>query len=81
MGDKPKAWPSHGHAVDARNSVAENLLEIMDELSALQKRAEKGEVTRLDVALSVNRMYAKATSSLTLLVQQEAPIHPSRFTK
>lgn len=81
MADKPIGWPTHGHAVNARNDVAENLLTIMDELTALQKRAELGEVTRLDVALSINRIYAKASTSLALLIQQDAPIHPSRIMK
>ena len=79
MPDKPVGWPSHGHAVNARNDVAERLMQIMDELAELQKRAEMGEVTRLDVSLSANRMNQMAAASLMLLIQQGAPVHPSRL--
>lgn len=79
MGEKPKGWPSHGHAVNARNDVADHLMEIMDELEALQKRVERGEVTRLDLTLSINRMQRRASASLLLMVQQGAPVRPERL--
>lgn len=81
MADKPVGWPNHGHAVNARNDVADKLVQIMDELADLQKRAEKGEVTRLDLVLSASRMHQMAASSLMLLIQQGAPVHPSRLMK
>lgn len=61
--------------------MADKLVQIMDELADLQKRAEKGEVTRLDLVLSASRMHQMAASSLMLLIQQGAPVHPSRLMK
>lgn len=79
MGDKPKEWPTHGQAVNARNVVAENLLSIMNELSDLQSRVNKGETSRLDMTLSISRVERLATVSLMLLIQQKAPVHPDRI--
>jgi len=74
-------WPTHGHAVNARNETAESLVVILDELKALQRRVEDGEVTRFELTLSINKMQHEAFSSLVLMVQQKAPIHPSRLMK
>lgn len=81
MADKPVAWPTHGRAVNARNDTAEHLLEIMRELDELLDIAERGEVTRLELSLSINRMRRQASASLMLMIQQGAPIHPDRLSR
>lgn len=76
MGSEPVSWPPHGRAVNARNDTAEDMLALMKELADLRDSAEEGEVTRLEVILSVSRMQERAFSSLMRMVQQGAPIHP-----
>lgn len=79
MGEKPKGWPSHGHAVNARNDVAEKQLAILDEVDELIELVEAGEVTRLAVTLAASRIRGAAAASLLLMVQQGAPVRPERL--
>ncbi len=79
MGDKPRGWATHGHAVNARNDVAEKQLAIIGECDELMALAESGDVTRLAVILAASRIRGAASAGLVLLVQQGAPIHPERL--
>ena len=76
MGNKNKPWPTHGKAVDARNEVAEAQFKILRELEAHQRLIERDEATRLDQAITVNRIHELASRSLMILIEQGAPYLP-----
>ncbi|MBK8988994.1 MAG: hypothetical protein IPM39_23470 [Chloroflexi bacterium] len=81
MGGEAKPWPPHGHAVNARNQTGDNMVKVMKMLDGLVERARQGEVTRVDVTLTVTDVRKLAMESLILMIQQGYEIHPSIFLK
>lgn len=76
MGRKPRPWPSHGKAKEARDEAAGRFYEVLIEMDYLQRLLEQGTLTRLDVAISISRSRKAAGEGLTRLIEQGAPYRP-----
>lgn len=73
MSNKPLPWPTHGKAVEARNSVADRQWQIINEVAELQSLVESGEITRLDIMIFVTSIHKLASESMMILIEQGAP--------
>ena len=76
MSDKPKPWPYK--AAYARDNVAMDMIAIDRELTHLRDLVKQGDLSRLDVMVSVDFIRQRAHNALLLMKDQGAPVELPR---
>jgi len=76
MATRPKSWPTHGNAVDARDRTAEALTEILMQAETLIEIVGNGEFTRAELLYRAAQVQKQAAKGLRLLEAQGAPTQP-----